>query len=96
MTNIDVSRPETDPPRWNLADLYPGRDSATLHQDLAEIETGVRAFALCYRDRVALLAGDEFAQAIAEYPARPRNECHQFGQQSLFPGHAGTCHARIK
>jgi oligoendopeptidase F len=54
-------------PEWNLADLYPGRDSPELAADLAASERGAAAFAARYEGKLAGLSGDELGAAIAEY-----------------------------
>jgi oligoendopeptidase F len=54
-------------PQWDLADLYPGRDSAELKRALAEAETDAAAFAQRYEGKLAGLSGDALAQAVADY-----------------------------
>jgi oligoendopeptidase F len=54
-------------PEWDLADLYPGRDSPELHRDLAALATDAASFEARCRGRLALLSGAELGAAIAEY-----------------------------
>jgi oligoendopeptidase F len=54
-------------PTWSLGDLYPGRDSAALKQDLAHAEADARAFAEANQGRIAGLSGAELGEAIADY-----------------------------
>jgi oligoendopeptidase F len=56
-----------DLPTWNLADLYPGPDSAELKADLAATEAAAKAFSAAHAGRVAGLSGSGLAAAIAEY-----------------------------
>jgi len=54
-------------PVWNLADLFPGRDSPELAAALDRAETGAKAFAARYAEKLAALDGAALAAAIAEY-----------------------------
>ncbi len=54
-------------PEWNLADLYPGRDSPELHRDLAALAADAASFEARCRGRLAGLSGAELGAAIAEY-----------------------------
>ena len=54
-------------PEWDLADLYPGRDSAELQRDLAALAADAAAFQTQYRGRLAALSGAGLAAAIAAY-----------------------------
>jgi oligoendopeptidase F len=56
-----------DLPEWNLADLYPGRDSPELSADLAASERDAAAFAARYEGKLAGLSGEALGAAIAEY-----------------------------
>ncbi len=56
-----------DLPTWNLADLYPGPDSAELKADLDRAETAAKAFSAAYAGRIAGMSGRALAEAIAEY-----------------------------
>ncbi|NQW08772.1 MAG: M3 family oligoendopeptidase [Alphaproteobacteria bacterium] len=56
-------------PEWNLNDLYPGRDSEGLKNDLDGCAAEARAFAERYKGRVAGLDGTELARAITVYEA---------------------------
>ena len=54
-------------PEWDLSDLYPGADSPELQRDLASAAEAAAGFARRYRGKLAGLAGDALAAAIAEY-----------------------------
>src|SRR5450755_495839 len=54
-------------PEWNLADLYPGRDSPELAADLAASDRDAAAFAARYEGKLAGLSGAALGAAIAEY-----------------------------
>src|SRR5260370_37884189 len=52
-------------PEWDLADLYPGRDSPELTRDLAGLGTEAAAFRARYQGRLGELSGDERGAAVA-------------------------------
>ena len=59
-------------PEWNLADLYPGRDSPELQAALARAEESSEAFAGRWRGKLAEIAagpeaGSRLAEAVREY-----------------------------
>ena len=54
-------------PTWDLADLYPGRESPELKGDLGAAVEDADAFAGEYKDHVADLAGAALGAALAEY-----------------------------
>src|SRR5258708_17872319 len=54
-------------PEWDLADLYPGRDSPELTRDLASLATGAAAFRARCQGRLGALSGAELGAAVAEY-----------------------------
>ncbi|HEX3861030.1 MAG TPA: M3 family oligoendopeptidase [Stellaceae bacterium] len=54
-------------PEWNLADLYPGRDSPELARDLAELATAAAAFQEHHQGRLAEMSGAALGAAVAEY-----------------------------
>jgi oligoendopeptidase F len=54
-------------PAWDLADLYPGRDSAALAADLADAEREAVAFSARDAGKLAQLAPAAFGAAIAAY-----------------------------
>ena len=61
-------------PEWNLADLYPGMDSAEYTSDLARAATDCAAFAEKWRGKLATAAGSPDAsaqlfQAVQDYEA---------------------------
>jgi oligoendopeptidase F len=59
-------------PEWDLSDLYPGRDSPALKQDLEDAARRSQAFAEAYEGKLAALGGEALAAAIAEYEAIDR------------------------
>jgi oligoendopeptidase F len=58
-----------DLPEWDLADLYPGRDSPELTRDLAGLDTAAAAFRARYQGRLAGLPGAALGEAVARYEA---------------------------
>lgn len=56
-------------PVWDLSDLYAGQDDPRLADDLAAAEARAKAFESRFAGRLATLAGDDLAAAIAEYEA---------------------------
>ena len=54
-------------PTWDLSDLYPATDSATLQVDLAEADKAAREFKDRYNGKLATSPGNELAAAIKEY-----------------------------
>jgi oligoendopeptidase F len=63
-----LAAPElSDLPRWNLDDLYPGLDSPSLKQALADAEIQAQAFQERYQGKVIGLPGAELGRAITEY-----------------------------
>src|SRR6266851_594262 len=54
-------------PEWDLADLYPGRDSAELRRDLAASESAAAALRERYEGKLATLSGAALGGAIASY-----------------------------
>ena len=54
-------------PRWDLADLYPGRDSPELTRDLASAADGSSRFQAGYQGKLAGLSGADLGAAVAEY-----------------------------
>jgi oligoendopeptidase F len=54
-------------PEWDLADLYPGRDSPELARDLTEIAAAAVAFRARYQGRLGELPGAALGEAVAEY-----------------------------
>jgi oligoendopeptidase F len=54
-------------PEWDLSDLYPGRDSPDLMQDLGRLAEEAEAFRRRYDGRLAGLTGAEFGAAVAAY-----------------------------
>ncbi|MBI3453008.1 MAG: M3 family oligoendopeptidase [Rhodospirillales bacterium] len=56
-----------DLPNWNLADLYPGRDSPAIEADLAAAEKDARAFRDAHFGKLAGLSGAALGAAVAAY-----------------------------
>ena len=54
-------------PEWDLADLYPGRDSAELARDLAASESEAAALRARYEGKLATLSGAGLGAAVADY-----------------------------
>ena len=54
-------------PEWDLADLYPGRDSPELTRDLSDLAAAAAAFRARYQGRVGNLSGGELGESVAEY-----------------------------
>src|SRR5947208_16976697 len=54
-------------PEWNLADLYPGRDSPELARDLDALAAEAAAFSQRYQGRIGELSGNQLGQAVREY-----------------------------
>ena len=54
-------------PRWDLGDLYPGRDSAELKRDLDGSAGDAAAFRQRYEGKLAALSGGALAEAVAAY-----------------------------
>ncbi|MFO0295216.1 MAG: M3 family oligoendopeptidase [Rhodospirillales bacterium] len=54
-------------PTWDLADLYPGRESQALAKDLADAEREAIAFAARHEGKLASLTPAAFGAAIAAY-----------------------------
>jgi oligoendopeptidase F len=54
-------------PEWDLADLYPARDSAELKTDLARAEGQAEAFATRHATKLTAYKPAELAEAIADY-----------------------------
>src|SRR5260221_6202466 len=54
-------------PEWDLADLYPRRNSPELTRDLAGLGTEAGAFRARYQGRLGDLSGAELGAAVAEY-----------------------------
>ena len=58
---------EAELPTWDLADLYPGPDSAELEADLDRAEKLAQDFAAAHAGKLAGLSGAALAAAIAGY-----------------------------
>lgn len=54
-------------PEWDLADLYPCRDSPELARDLATLAADAAAFRARYEGRLAGLSGAELGGVVAQY-----------------------------
>jgi oligoendopeptidase F len=68
MTTATDQKPDLGTlPEWDLSDLYPGRDSPALKEDLARVESDAAAFREGYEGKLATLSGAALGQAIATY-----------------------------
>jgi oligoendopeptidase F len=56
-------------PVWNLADLYPGPDSAELKRDIDDATAGAKTFAASYRGKLGYLDPTAFGGAIRAFEA---------------------------
>jgi oligoendopeptidase F len=54
-------------PKWNLSDLYPGKDSKELQEDLKNTADRARRFQKLFQGKLAELSGDILASTIKEY-----------------------------
>jgi oligoendopeptidase F len=54
-------------PEWDLADLYPGRDSAALKRDIERAEADAAHFRERYEGKLATLPGAALGGAVATY-----------------------------
>jgi oligoendopeptidase F len=54
-------------PEWDLADLYPGRDSPELARDLARLAADADDFRNRHAGKLAAASGAELGAAVAEY-----------------------------
>ncbi|GIL40571.1 M3 family oligoendopeptidase [Roseiterribacter gracilis] len=61
------SPPPQSLPRWDLSDLYPGRESPSIEADLQRLAQEAASFAKQYQGKVATLDGNALAAAIAGY-----------------------------
>jgi oligoendopeptidase F len=67
MPPISAATVPADLPVWNLADLFPGRDSPELAKALDDAEADAKAFQGKYSDRLAGLDGAGLGAAVAAY-----------------------------
>jgi oligoendopeptidase F len=56
-------------PVWDLSDLYPAPDHASVARDLKRCAKDSTAFAKAYQGKIAKLSAVQFAKAIGEYEA---------------------------
>src|SRR4051795_8090031 len=54
-------------PEWDLADLYPGRDSPELRRDLEALARDAASFRARHEGRLGALSSGELGAAVAEY-----------------------------
>ena len=85
-TTLDVATKEVagqsglgDLPEWDLADLYPGRDSPELASALTDLAAAAVAFRARHQGRLRELSGAVLGEAVAQYeaPAGDRRPHHQ-------------------
>ena len=68
MSQADVTKEDLGAlPEWDLDDLYPGRDSDALRDDLARCESEAKAFRERYEGKLAGLDGAALGEAVAAY-----------------------------
>jgi oligoendopeptidase F len=61
---VALAAPTSEPPAWNLSDLYQGFDDPQLELDLADLHQQAGDFRQQYRDRVAQLSSTAVAAAL--------------------------------
>jgi len=54
-------------PRWDLGDLYPGRDSDELKRDLGHAEAEAKEFRARFEGKLPSLSGAELGAAVAQF-----------------------------
>ncbi|MDX2095451.1 MAG: M3 family oligoendopeptidase [Alphaproteobacteria bacterium] len=64
-----VKAKEKPLPVWDLGDLYAGPNDPALARDFKRFDKKATVFAKAYEGRLATLAGDTLAKAVAEYEA---------------------------
>ncbi len=69
LTRSPTPAPPGDLPAWTLDDLYPGRDSAALTEDLARSAIAARDFHQRVKGHIPALGAAGLAAAIAEFEA---------------------------
>jgi oligoendopeptidase F len=67
MSQAEATRELGALPEWDLTDLYPGRESDALKNDLSGSEKAAEAFRQKYEGKLAGLSGGALAAAVAEY-----------------------------
>jgi oligoendopeptidase F len=58
---------DSDLPRWDLSDLFPGPDSPELNAALSQAAEGAEGFAAAHRGKLAALDGASLGAAVADY-----------------------------
>jgi oligoendopeptidase F len=70
ITATKAAEPDLGPlPEWNLADLYPGRDSPQLAADLRRMAAEAKAFRQRFQGKLAGLDGAALGAAVASFEA---------------------------
>lgn len=64
-----MTKKTTALPKWNLNDLYPGKDSKELKYDLATSMERVKKFEKSLKGKIIDLPGDKLASSIKEFEA---------------------------
>lgn len=57
----------SQPPHWDLSDLYAGIDDVSVGRDIKAAKNAARKFRGAYEGKIASLSGEELAKAIGEY-----------------------------
>ena len=78
-----------DLPRWNLDDLYPGRDSEELKADFERVATECTAFEGRWKGKIEAASKDgRLGEAIAEYETL-QEVMGRSGERQVLRRHAG-------
>ena len=59
--------PAARPPRWDLKDLFPGKDSPAFEAAILESEQKAESFSNRFAGKIADLTGKEMAEALTQY-----------------------------
>jgi oligoendopeptidase F len=67
--NAPLQNTPSAPPSWDLSDLYSGPDDSRIAADVSIALTGAKAFAACYKGKLASGASGLLKNAISDYEA---------------------------
>src|SRR5260370_33148206 len=81
-------------PEWDLADLYPGRDSPELAGDLVALAADATAFQERYQGRLAELSGAELGAAGAQ-DERLQEKSGRIMRYAELPRSGNSAHPQI-
>lgn len=65
--SASATQPQSSLPAWDLADLYPGAESAELKADLARVEGLAAGFSRDFAGKMAAANAEDFAEALRQY-----------------------------